>query len=107
MCPKNSSAPKKSGNTPNHTTLSGVYAALQFDIPVYKENGAGGYIEFRAYDPERGKMRRKTIKINRVKGVTNRRAYARRVIKRLTEQTKDGIRGLPMTPPTWSCSRRG
>ena len=58
-------------NNPNLTNQSGVQAARQFDPPVYKENRAGGYIEFRAYDPERGKMRRKTMKINRVKGVTN------------------------------------
>ena len=90
MCPENSSTPKKSGNNPNLTNQSGVQAARQFDPPVYKENGAGGYIEFRAYDPERGKMRRKTMKINRVKGVTNRRTYARRVIKRLTEQLNNG-----------------
>lgn len=58
--------------------------------PVYKENGAGGYIEFRAYDPERGKMRRKTVKLNRIKGLTNRRTYARQVIKRLTDQLSKG-----------------
>ena len=90
MCPENFSTPKNSGNNPNLTNQSGVHAARQFDLPVYKENGAGGYIEFRAYDPERGKMRRKTMKINRVKGVTNRRTYARRVIKRLTEQLNNG-----------------
>ncbi|MDE5733815.1 MAG: hypothetical protein K2H83_01585, partial [Duncaniella sp.] len=90
MCPENSSTPKKSGNNPNLTIQSGVQAARQFDFPVYKENGAGSYIEFRAYDPERGKMRRKTVKLNRVKGVTNRRTYARRVIKRLTEQLNNG-----------------
>lgn len=90
MCPENSSTPKKSGNNPNLTNQSGVQAARQFDPPVYKENRAGGYIEFRAYDPERGKMRRKTMKINRVKGVTNRRTYARRVIKRLIEQLNNG-----------------
>lgn len=90
MCPENFSTPKNSGNNPNLTNQSGVHAARQFDLPVYKENGAGGYIEFRAYDPERGKMRRKTMKINRVKGVTNRRIYARRVIKRLTEQLNNG-----------------
>ena len=69
---------------------TGLLPCAQFDLPVYKENGAGGYIEFRAYDPERGKMRRKTMKINRVKGVTNRRTYARRVIKHLTEQLNNG-----------------
>lgn len=90
MCPENFSTPKKSGNNPNLTNQSGVQAARQFDLPTYKENGAGGYIEFRAYDPEQGKMRRKTIKLNRIKGISNRRTYARRVIKRLTEQLNNG-----------------
>lgn len=90
MCPENSSTPKKSGNNPHLTTRSGVYAALQYDLPVYKENGAGAYIEFHAYDPERGKMRRKIIKLNRIKGVTNRRTYARRVIMRLIDQLNKG-----------------
>ena len=90
MCPEKSSTPKKTGNNPNLTSLSGVYAARQFDLPVYKENGAGGYIEFRAYDPDQGKMRRKTIKLNRIKGLTNRRNYARQVIKRLTDQLNHG-----------------
>ncbi len=90
MCTESSSTPKKSGENPNLTNQSGVQAARQYDLPVYKENGAGGYIEFRAYDPERGKMRRKTVKLNRIKGVTNRRTYARQVIKRLTEQLNKG-----------------
>lgn len=90
MCPENYSTPKKSGNNQNLTNQSGVQAARQFDFPTYKENGAGAYIEFRAYDPERGKMRRKTVKLNRIKGITNRRTYARRVIKQLTEQLNHG-----------------
>lgn len=90
MCPGNSSTPKKSGDKPNLTNQSGVLSARQFDLPTLKENGAGCYIEFRAYDPEKGKMRRKTIKLNRIKGLTNRRTYARRVIKRLTEQLNHG-----------------
>ncbi len=90
MCQKNSSTPKKSGNNPNLTNQSGVLAARMFDLPTYKDNGAGSYIEFRAYDPEQGKMRRKTIKLNRIKGITNRRTYARGVIKRLTDQLNKG-----------------
>lgn len=83
MCPENSSSPKEHSK-------NGVASILQHDIPVYKENGAGGYIEFRAYDPERGKMRRKTIKLNRIKSSTLRRKHAREVIKRLNEQLHRG-----------------
>lgn len=90
MYPENFSTPKKTGHNPNLTNLSGVQSARQFDLPTLKENGAGSYIEFRAYDPEKGKMRRKTVKLNRIKGITNRRTYARGVIKRLTEQLNHG-----------------
>lgn len=90
MYPKKPSTPINAGNSPLLTNQSGIQAARQFDIPTYRENGAGSYIEFNAYDPERGKMRRKTIKLNRIKGLTNRRTYARRVIKRLTEQLNRG-----------------
>ena len=90
MCPENFPTPNKTGNNPNLTNRSGVQSARQFDIPTYKENAAGSYIEFNAYDPERGKMRRKTIKLNRIKGITNRRTYARRVIKRLIDQLNHG-----------------
>lgn len=90
MCPKNFSAPKNSGETPPLTRLSGVDAVRQYDQPIYKENGAGAYIEFRAYDPGIGNMRRKTIKLNKIKGSVNRRAYARELIKHLNEQLKRG-----------------
>lgn len=90
MCQKNSFTPKKSGNNPNITRQSGVQAARQYDLPTYRENGAGGYVEFYAYDPEQGKMRRKRIKLNRIKGLTNRRTYARGVVRRLTEQLDKG-----------------
>lgn len=90
MCPENFPTQKYNDRGVHSTTLSGVSAALFHDIPVYRENGAGSYIEFRAYDPVLGKMRRKTIKINRIKGVVNRRTYAREVIKRLNDQLKHG-----------------
>lgn len=76
--------------SPDYSTRSGVDSAKQYDIPVYKENGAGAYIEFRAFDPELGRMRRKTIKLNRMKGKAVRRAYARDVIKRLLDQLRRG-----------------
>lgn len=90
MCPETFFTPKNTGGNPKLTNQSGIQAARQFELPVYKENEAGSYIEFRAYDPEKGKMRRKTVKLNRIKGITNRRTYARRVIKRLTEQLNHG-----------------
>ena len=90
MYPEKKSALKKQVKNPSSTTQSGVYSAKLHSLPELKENNAGCYIEFYAYDPELGKMRRKTIKLNRVKGINNRRTYARQVIKRLTEQLNKG-----------------
>jgi integrase len=91
MYPNEFSAPKKKGQiTPAVTTASGVSAARLYSPPVLRENSTGCYIEFNAYDPEQGKFRRKKIKINRIKGVANRRKYARDVINRLNEQLKRG-----------------
>ncbi|MCM1440065.1 MAG: tyrosine-type recombinase/integrase [Roseburia sp.] len=90
MYPKKSSTSDNKGGQTNFTTQSGVAQIRQYDLPVYRENGAGAYIEFRAYDPGLGKMRRKTIKLNRIKGIKTRRDYARGVIKRLNEQLKKG-----------------
>lgn len=90
MCPEKFPTLKKVGSKLHVASQSGVLSAIQYDLPVFKENGAGCYIEFRAYDPEMGKMRRKTIKLNRIKGLTNRRTYARGVIKRLTDLLNRG-----------------
>ena len=72
------------------STLSGVSTALQYTPPVYRETDGCSYIEFYAYDPEQGKMRRKRIKTNRIKGTLKRRQYVRDVIKRLGEQLSRG-----------------
>lgn len=90
MCPENSSSPKNTG-TPTHIrTNSGVDSARAHTIPVYRQTEGCDFIEFYAYDPEQGKMRRKRIKLNRIKGIANRRNYARGVIKRLTDQLNHG-----------------
>lgn len=90
MYPENSFTPNYTGEQLYNTTQSGVDFARQYDFPVYRENAAGAYIEFRAYDPNLGKMRRKTIKLNRIKGIKNRRDYARGLIRRLNELLKHG-----------------
>lgn len=90
MYPDKSFTPNITGEQEYLTTQSGVDLAKQYEIPVYRENGAGAYIEFRAYDPEVGKMRRKRIKLNKIKGNKFRRDYARGVIKRLVDQLKRG-----------------
>ncbi|MDE6526054.1 MAG: site-specific integrase, partial [Muribaculaceae bacterium] len=70
--------------------MSGVYSALQYTLPVCRETKNCTFIEFYAYDPEQGKMRRKRIKTNRIEGVIKRRQYIRDVIKRLSEQLSRG-----------------
>lgn len=90
MCSENSSSPKYTG-TPTHiSTNSGVDSARAHTIPVYRQTEGCDFIEFYAYDPDQGKMRRKRIKLNRIKGIANRRNYARGVIKRLTDQLNHG-----------------
>lgn len=90
MYPKPSFAPKNNGAVSIITRQSGVSSALQFTPPVLRETVGCTFIEFYAYDPEEGKLRRKRIKLNRIKGVANRRAYARKVIMRLTDQLNNG-----------------
>ncbi|MCM1140095.1 MAG: tyrosine-type recombinase/integrase [Muribaculum sp.] len=90
MCPEKISSPNNSGNTPQLKTSSGVQTALAHTIPVYRETDGCDFVEFYAYDPNQGKMRRKRIKLNRIKGIKTRRDYARGVIKRLNEQLKNG-----------------
>lgn len=89
MCSKPSFAPKNNGAAAPAAT-NGVAAALQYTMPEYKESATCCYIEFYAFDPAIGRMRRKRIKTNRVKGVNNRRKYARGVITRLREQLEHG-----------------
>lgn len=72
------------------STSQGVGVILQYDPPVYRENPKGCYIEFRAFDPEQGKMRRKRMKLNRINGLMARRRYAKEVIARLSEQLRQG-----------------
>lgn len=61
----------------------------QFTLPVLRES-TEWYIEFYAYDPAQNRLRRKKIKINRIKSISKRRAYAREVIGRITIQLQRG-----------------
>lgn len=90
MRKKNSTAPKSKGNSEQIERNNNVAQVLQYKPPVYCENGAGAYIDFMAFDPVKGAMRRKTIKLNHIKGIKARRDYARESIKRLTHQLSNG-----------------
>lgn len=90
MCPKRFSAQKKESKSVQPSTTKGVCNVLQYEPPVYRENPKGCYIEFRAFDPDQGKLRRKRMKVNRINGVLARRKYAKEVISRLTEELRNG-----------------
>ena len=89
MCANESSTPEKYG-VAMRNEMSGVASAISYTLPVPRETACGSYVEFYAFDPEQGRLRRKRIKTNRVKGVVKRRQYVRDLIKRLGDQLKRG-----------------
>ena len=52
--------------------------------------GVEWYIGFMAFDPAKGKMRRKKIKLNHISKIGERRSYAKDLINRLSEQLRRG-----------------
>lgn len=90
MCSLTNLTPENRSARVQQSTMSGVSAALQYTPPVYRETQGCSFIEFYAYDPEMGNMRRKRIKTNRIKGVLKRRQYVRDLIKRICEQLHRG-----------------
>jgi len=69
--------------------IKNTYFVKQYTMPVLRE-GSVWYIEFYAFDPAVNKLRRKRIKINRIRGIAKRRAYARDVMRRITQQLSEG-----------------
>lgn len=90
MCPNDSPTPEEIRVEPKRDEMSGIASAIQYTLPVYRETEGCNYIEFYAYDPEKGKLRRKRIKTNRIKGVGKRRQYVRDMMKRLADQLSRG-----------------
>lgn len=90
MCPKSTSAQKNKSAEIKKSSRSVVAMSLGYTLPVLRETKTDWYIEFYAYDPEIGKMRRKRIKVNRIKGVVNRRNYVRDAITRLYDKLRKG-----------------
>lgn len=52
--------------------------------------GKEWYIGFMAYDPSRGDMRRKKIKLNHIEKIGDRRRYADNLVKRLIPKLESG-----------------
>lgn len=90
MYPNLSSAPNNSGRKSCGPTQKGIASVLQYTMPVYRENEGCSYIEFYAFDPVQGKLRRKRIKTNRIKGVGKRRQYVKDAMKRIGAQLQQG-----------------
>lgn len=90
MCLNETFTPKENGVNPPRDEMSGVASAIGYTLPVYRETKDCNYIEFYAFDPGIGRLRRKRIKTNRIKGVVKNRQYVRGLIKRLTEQLNRG-----------------
>ncbi len=90
MYQKNSFAVRKETVKTYINAVSSVASIRQFTPPLLRENKSGSYIEFYAFDPELGMLRRKRIKLNRVAGKVKQRQYAKDVLKRLNEQLQHG-----------------
>lgn len=93
MCPQKTTNSKKYVEqliSPTASTAGNLCEIAAFEPPVYKTNNAGSYVEFRAFDPESRKMRRKTIKLNHINGIGARKQYAKDLIKRLNAQLLKG-----------------
>lgn len=69
---------------------NGVAKCLAYTPPQYRTNKGGCYIEFYAYDPVPGKMRRKRVKVNHIYGLRNRKQYAKECITRFANLLSDG-----------------
>lgn len=90
MCPDDFSTPEGIRVEPPRDERSDVASVIQFTVPVFRETPTCNYIEFYAFDPYQGRLRRKRIKTNRIKGVGKQRKYAQGVIKRITDQLNHG-----------------
>ena len=60
-----------------------------FTYPLL-HTGKEWYVGFNAFDPVQGKMRRKKIKINSIKTITQRKRYAATLIHKLTQKLESG-----------------
>lgn len=88
MCPNPTNEPKK---VLNNCGSTGSMARVKwFDLPVYKELKNSSHVEFYAYNPLLDALCRKRIKLNRIKRKTERRKYAKELIKRLIAKLSSG-----------------
>ena len=70
----------------NEAVLSSV---IGWKPPVFHQRSEC-YVSFSAFDPSFGRLRRKRIMLDRIKGKRQQREYADALMKRLTEKLMDG-----------------
>ena len=71
------------------TLLDELNEIKGWTFPVYEE-GKNPCVSFYAFDPVRGKMRRKRVMVGRIEKAGDRRAYAQRLIHQLAERLMRG-----------------
>lgn len=66
-------------------SAAGINKTKEWTPPVYHK-GKENYVDFYAFDPSRGCMRRKKIMLNHMKSQRSRNSYARSLIEELTQK---------------------
>lgn len=90
MCATKKPTPDNTGWEPYRDEMSGVASAIRYTVPVVRKSKECTYIEFYAFDPDKGKLRRKRIKTNRIRGFKQSRKYINDLLTRLTNQLNQG-----------------
>lgn len=74
----------------NNFSKSGAIAEIKGWTPPKLHQGKDCYVDFLAFEPLSGKMKRKKIMLGHVKGKKSQREYADGIIRRLTEKLLSG-----------------
>lgn len=70
-------------------TNAGTTPVREWTTPIYHK-GRENYVDFYAFDPSRGALRRKKVMLDHIKGQRLRNAYARQLIEELTQKLLRG-----------------
>lgn len=65
---------------------------MDFSYPVYHDTGKKSYVDFRAYDPATGTVRRKKYHLDNIKSKKERRLHANLLITKLVKKLSTGWR---------------
>ncbi len=70
-------------------TLRPIDEIKRYTLPTLRE-GKVWYIEFYAFSPAEGRLKRKRIKVNRIQKTTQRRAYCKEVMAKIASELQQG-----------------